>query len=102
MKINVQTVHFSADQKLIAYLENKMNRLSKYFNQIIDADVYLKTEDTGGKIKEKIVEIRLHLPGLVVLDKKTALTFESAINATVDSLKRQVVKRKEKIEDKLR
>lgn len=96
MKISVKPVHFHADAKLVLFIEKKLNRLGRKFDGLVDAEVILKLQDTGGKVQEKITEIRLHLPGGWLLDKKTGKTFESAVNASLDTLKRQLVRHKEK------
>ncbi|MEZ4919014.1 MAG: ribosome-associated translation inhibitor RaiA [Saprospiraceae bacterium] len=96
MKVNVQSVHFSADAKLLAYLERKISRLNRLFDRIENIEVTLKLQDTGSKVQEKIVEIKLHVPGGWLMDKKTGRTFETAINASIDTLKRQLKRHKEK------
>lgn len=99
MNISVKSVHFHADTKLVTYVEKKLNRLSRLFNRIENVEVHLKLQDSGGKIQEKIAEIRMHVPGGWLMDKKTSKTFESAVNASVDTLKRQLVRYKEKTTD---
>lgn len=97
MNISVKSVHFHADPKLVSYIEKKMNRLSRYFDRSnVEAEVQLKLQDNGSRIQDKITEIKLHVPGGWVMDKKTGKTFESAITASVDTLKRQLVRHKEK------
>ena len=97
MNLSVKSVHFHADAKLLTYVEKKVNRLSKMFARIENVEVHLKLQDNGGKVQEKISEIRMHLPGGWLMDKKTGKTFESAIDASVDTLKRQLVRYKEKL-----
>ena len=97
MNISVQSVHFHADAKLVEYVEHKMSRLGKMFDRILDVEVHLKLQDNGGKIQEKIAEIRMHVPGGWLMDKKTGKTFESAVDASTDTLKRQIMRYKEKV-----
>ncbi len=99
MKVNVHSVHFHADAKLVSYIERKLDRLSRKFDRIESVDVMLKLQDTGGKVQEKITEIRLQVPGGWLLDKKTGRSFETAVTASLDTLKRQLVRHKEKIAD---
>jgi ribosome-associated translation inhibitor RaiA len=47
MKINMTAVHFDADQKLIGYIEKKTAKLEQFFDRIIDAQVFLKLENSG-------------------------------------------------------
>lgn len=96
MKIVVKSVDFHADSKLVAYIEQKLSRLNRYFDKMIQADVHLKLQDTGGRVREKLVEIRLNLPGNALMDKRSGKTFETAAVASVEALKRQLVRHKEK------
>ena len=97
MKISVKSLHFNADSKLIEYVEKKLSRLSRYFDRAVDAEVHLKVQDTGSRIQDKITEIRIHVPGGWLMDKKTGKTFEEAVDESVDTLKRQLLRYKEKM-----
>lgn len=97
MKIVVKSVDFHADTKLVAYIEQKLSRLNRYFEKAIQADVHLKLQDTGGKVRDKLVEIRLNIPGNDLIDKKSGKTFETAVASAVDALKRQLVRHKERV-----
>ena len=96
INISVKAVHFHADSKLVAFIEKKLSRLGRLFEREMAAEVHLKLQDNGGRIQEKIAEIHLHMPGGWLMDKKTGKTFESALNASVDTLKRQLVRHKER------
>lgn len=95
MKVSVKSIHFSADSKLIHYVEQKLEKLNRVFDKIFEVEVHLKLQDTGGKIREKITEVHMHLPGGWIVDKKTGKTFENALNASMNTLRRQVVRHKE-------
>lgn len=97
MNLSVHSLHFHVDAKLVSYIEKKLSRLDKLSNWIRDAEVHLKLQDTGGKIHEKITEIRLRVPGAILMDRKSSATFESAIDASLDTLRRQLVRHKERI-----
>lgn len=96
MKVNVQSVNFNADQKLIDFLQEKMDKLEIYFDKIINADVYLKVQNTG-EPENKITEILLGIPGDDLMVKRTSKTFEEGIDEGVSTLRRQLQKRKEKL-----
>ncbi len=97
MKIVVKSLDFHADSKLVAYIEQKLSRLNRYFDKTIQAEVHLKLQDTGGKVRDKQVEIRLHIPGNDLMDKKTGKSFETALMSSVETLKRQLLRHKGKI-----
>ena len=96
MKIQVQSVHFSADAKLIAFIEKKLGKLDQFFDRIISANVTLKLENSG-QVKDKVAEVRMNIPGSVLYVKETSKTFEASIDSAISSLKRQVVKYKERM-----
>jgi putative sigma-54 modulation protein len=100
MKIRVKSVHFTVDSKLVGYIEKKLSRLDRFFERTIEAEVMLKLQDTGSKVREKIVEVHLKVPGGVILDKKTGRTFEAALDVSVETLKRRLVKFKEKLSER--
>lgn len=93
MKIHTQSLHFSADQKLLDFIEKKMNKLDQFFDKIISAEVILKLENTG-QIKDKIAEIKLNIPGAVLFAKESNKTFEESVDNALNSLKRQLLKKK--------
>ena len=96
MKVNVQSVNFNADQKLINFIQMKLDKLENHFNKIIYADVYLKVQNTSEK-ENKITEILLSIPGDNIMVKKTCRKFEECVDECINSLQRQLRKRKEKM-----
>lgn len=96
VKLNVRAVNFDADQKLIDFIQEKVNKLSQFFDRIISADVYLKV-DNNHELENKEVEIRLFIPGHDLFAKKTAKNFEAAADEVTEALRRQARKRKEKV-----
>jgi len=98
MKVNVQSIHFRADAKLVEFIEKKLMRLNRYLdkNRIVEAEVSLKLQDTGSQINDKIIEIKLQVPGGWMIDKKTGRTFEAAVTASAETLKRQLLRHKDR------
>lgn len=95
MKIMTETIHFTADQKLLMFIENKLQKLEKMYERIIDIHVVLKLE-SHQSIKDKIVEVLVHLPGGNLFIRESSKSFETAIELAFTSLKIQTVKFKEK------
>lgn len=95
MKVNVQTPNFSANVDLIDFVQQKLSKLELFYDKIIHADVFLKVQRTSEK-KNKSTEILLSVPGGDLMVKKDARTFEQATDECVQSLERQLKKRKEK------
>lgn len=96
MKVNAQSVNFIADEKLIDFIQNRLNKLELFYDKIISSDVYLKVENTSSK-ENKIVEIKVHVPKDKYVVKKQCRSFEEAVDAACGSLERRLVKRKEKL-----
>ncbi|AMC10535.1 hypothetical protein Lupro_04450 [Lutibacter profundi] len=99
MKVRVQSVNFNADVNLIEFVEKKLNSLEKYYDRIVDAEVFLKVQQTSDK-KNKLVDIKLGIPGNDLVVKKQSKTFEEGVMLATDSLKRQLTKKKEKVRAK--
>lgn len=95
MKVNVQSVNFNVDQKLIVFTEQKLIKLEGHYNKIISADVFMKVENTKEK-ENKITEILLNVPGSEFVAKKTCKTFEEGVYQCISSLDKQLEKLKTK------
>ncbi len=96
MRVQTEAIHFSADVKLLSAIEAKLAKLENFFDRIIEARVILKLENSG-QIRDKIAEIKLHLPNGIIFIKETSKSFEAAIDKALVALKRQLVKHKEKV-----
>ena len=96
MKVNVHAVNFTVDGKLVDFIQKRMNKLEKYYDKVVDADVFLKVEKTSDK-ENKIAEIKVNVPGDDFIVKKQCKTFEEAVETASESLERLLVKRKEKL-----
>ena len=96
MKVNVQSVNFNADQKLIDFIQVRLDKLEHYYDKVIFADVYLKVQNTSDK-ENKVSEILLSIPGGDLIVKKTCRKFEECVDECVSTLQRQLKKKKEKM-----
>ncbi|WP_372745412.1 ribosome hibernation-promoting factor, HPF/YfiA family [Lutibacter sp.] len=99
MKVHVQSVNFNADKGLIEFIEKKLNNLEKFYDKIVDSEVYLKVQQTSEK-ENKTVEIKVNVPGNDIVVKKQCKTFEEGTMLAVDSIKRSLAKVKEKVKVK--
>ena len=95
MNVNFQSINFKADIKLIEFTQRRIEKISQFYDQIVDVYVYTKVENFSDKIN-KLVELKIGIPGDDVIIKKTAKTFEEAINSAADSAERVLKRRKEK------
>ncbi len=95
MKVQVQSIHFDADTKLIDFIQKKLDKLDTYYDRTIDAEVILKLNNEG--IENKTVEIKLNVPGDQLFANKTNGSFEAATDHCAEALRRQIKKHKEKV-----
>lgn len=100
MKVNVHAVNFTVDKKLVDFVQERMNRLEKYYDKVVSSDVFLKVEKTSDK-ENKIAEVKIHVPGDEFIVKKQCKTFEEAVEQSAESLERLLVKRKEKVKSNI-
>ncbi len=96
MNVNIQTVHFDADQKLIGYIREKLQKLKNFNDRIIEVKVFLKLDNVVHAIKDKIAEIRVHIPKQNFFVKSTSKSFEGSFYEAFDSMAAQIKKNKEK------
>ncbi len=100
MKSRIQSIHFDADSKLLELIEEKLDKFTQTFGQEpVDAKVILRLEKTN-KVQDKIVELIVTLPGNQLVAKSTSKSFEEALKSSLDSLKAQWIKSKEKLQSK--
>ncbi|NOU45571.1 MAG: HPF/RaiA family ribosome-associated protein [Bacteroidales bacterium] len=96
MKVTINSVHFKADQKLEAFITNKIEKLSIKYTEIIGAEAILKLENTDNP-ENKIAEIKVLLKGNDLFAAKQNKTFEEAVDAVIEALKKQLEKHKAKV-----
>lgn len=96
MNLDIQSIHFDADQKLLAYVQKKCDKLDQFFNNITDGRAYLKVTKPQAK-DNKEVEIKVNVPGETFIGKAQADTFEAATDLAVDKVKGQLKSYKEKL-----
>ncbi len=96
MKVHTEAVRFKADAALIDYVEKKVGKLDHFFDRIQEAQVFLKLENSG-QVRDKISEVILKVPGETIVVKDSHKTFEASIDSACATLKRQLIRYKEKM-----
>jgi putative sigma-54 modulation protein len=100
MKVFTQSVNFNADKELMVFVEKKVGALVKFHDKIVDAEVFLKVQNTSDK-ENKITEVKINIPGSELIIKRETKTFEEGVTSAVDNLKRQLKRSKEKQRDSM-
>jgi putative sigma-54 modulation protein len=95
MDIQIQSIHFTADKKLIGFIEEKVAKLTHFYEGIISSEVFLRL-DKSDTSTNKVAEIKLNVPGNDLYVKRQCKTFEEAIDEGVSAISRQVKKHKER------
>jgi len=96
MNVNIQTVHFVADSKLIEYVNQKLQKLNNITDRIVRVHVFLKLDNVIHVVKDKIAEIRVHVPRHHFFVKSTSKSFEESFDDALDSMIMQIKKNKER------
>lgn len=97
MKLRMQSVHFDADIKLLDFIQKKADKLDTFYDRIIDGEVILRLNKDSDKKENKMVEIKINVPGEQLFAKEQSASFEAAADETIEALRRQLKKYKEKI-----
>jgi putative sigma-54 modulation protein len=96
MNVNIETVHFTADAKLIGHVNTKLQKLNTFHDRIVRANVYLKLDNVVHKIKDKVAEIRIDVPRHSFFVKACTKSFQESFDTALESLITQIKKQKEK------
>ena len=91
--INVKSLKFDADQKLLDFVEKKVGKVEKFFDNLGDIDVILSLSPEP---ENKCVRIQTHVPGEDLVIERQAHTFEEAVTDAADAMKEKIVRAKEK------
>lgn len=101
MQVNISSVHFKADKKLLSFIKTRVEKLSGIFDSVLGSEVKLRLDNTNAG-ENKITEIRLLIKGDDLFAKKQSKSFEEATDMAVEALRRQLKKHKGKLVDKTR
>lgn len=96
MTVNIQTQRFSADGKLVSYVEKKLEKLALFHDRITKIEVYLKLDNVVHQIKDKIAEIKVQIPKHQLFVKHSSKSFEESFDSALDSVIKQLKRKKEK------
>ena len=96
MNIQVHSVKFDADKKLLDFVDAKVEKLGQYSSDIISIEVFLRLSKDQ-EMENKLAEIKVEYPGGPLFAKKQSKTFEESIDNVTDALKKQITKQKEKM-----
>ena len=96
MDINIHSIRFDADVKLLNFIKGKLETLGLFYGEIIGAEVFLRL-DRSEDADNKVTEIKLIIPGTELFAKRQTYTFEESTDLAVEALKKQLKKHKSKV-----
>lgn len=96
MEIKIQSVHFDATEQLEAFINKKVEKLVKSFEDIKKVEVLLKVVKPATSMNKE-VSLNVSVTGQILHVEKTSDTFEESVDLCVDSMKVQLTKFKEKL-----
>jgi len=99
MNITLEPVDFNISEDLNNHVREMFNKLSKYNDQIVGVDLYLKS-NANNENGEKTVDAKVFLPGNDIFVSGEGDSFVSAAQDCYEVAKRHVRKAKEKVKDR--
>ena len=94
-QVQITARHFDASPALREYAENRIAKLERYYDGIVDAHIILSEDGSSGTSKEAEIMLNVYQQRLSASD--AAATHEQAIDNCVERLRRQVLKYKAKL-----
>jgi putative sigma-54 modulation protein len=92
MNLIIHGHHVEVTAALRGYVEDKMERIRRHFDNVIEADVLLSVQD---KLRQK-AEIRLRVRGSNLYAEQTEEDMYAAIDGLMDKLDRLVLRHKDR------
>lgn len=95
MEIRIKSIHFDATEKLQEFINKKVEKLQKSYEDILKVEVQLKVEKPAAALN-KTTSLTVTAPGNTLFVEKTCDTFEEGVDLCLDAMKVQLTKFKEK------
>ena len=94
MNITITARKFKAHDTLKTFINDELNNLTKYNDDILDVDVILSYQNNRENIKS--AELVVMVPGQTLTSTESSDDFKKSVSAAVEKLARQLVKLKTK------
>ncbi len=99
MKLQMQSIHFTAADHLKSYTTEKVSKLETFFDRITDGEVFFKLQNEKPEAN-KLVEIKIHVPGETLIASEEGKTFEEAVDLATAKVKSQLLRYKGKMQER--
>ncbi|MYM72554.1 MULTISPECIES: ribosome hibernation-promoting factor, HPF/YfiA family [Duganella] len=98
MNLTISGHHLEVTAAIREYVQNKLERVTRHFDQVIDIAVILTVDNLKEKEKRQKAEINLRMSGKTVYVESLSQDLYAAIDTLIDKLDRQVMKYKAKVQ----
>lgn len=96
MEATIKAIHFDISEKLVSFINKKIDKLARRYEAIADAEVTLKVVKPETSMNKE-AQVKLTVPQVPDLfASKTADTFEEAVDICLRALEPQLEKLKER------
>jgi len=96
MTVNIQSVNFKADSKLLTFISERLQKTKLFYDRTLRTEVVLKVDNNHLR-ENKVVEMRMSIPGNEIVVSKVRKSFEEAADLAVEVIIRQLKKYKTKL-----
>ena len=95
MKLYIHYIHTDVDENLNAFIQKKVDKLDTFYDNIIEGEVYLKRSNNNTE-ENAVAELKVKIPGSSPFAVEQAKSFEAAVDACVEAVRKQIKKIKGK------
>ena len=99
MNLTISGHHLEVTDALREYVLNKLSRVIRHFDQVVDVNVLLTVEKQKEKDRRQRAEVNLHVKGKDIFVESAHEDLYAAIDQLMDKLDRQVCRHKGKVQD---
>lgn len=99
MNLTISGHHLDVSPALRTYVTNKLDRISRHFDQVVDVKVILTVENQREKERRQRAECNIHVKGNDMFAESSHADLYAAVDELVDKLDRQVVRHKTRLQD---
>ena len=99
MNLTISGHHLEVTPALRTYVTQKLDRISRHFDQVVDIKVLLTVEKQKEKEKRQRAECNIHVKGNDLFAETDHEDLYAAVDELVDKLDRQVSKHKTRMQD---
>ncbi len=97
MKVLIQAKKAAADPRMRAYAQGKLEKLTRHFDQILEARMELATEKNKSLETMKVARLVVHVNGTILKAVQSAEHVNEAVDLVVDKMDRQIRQHKERL-----